>query len=181
MTEPAEHTWDDIITEARRVWGDQLEPVRPELVHPEVSARTREFLTTVGLPTVGILDIIPLHDERLLDLVSRGDRRYVTVATNENLGTYCYGVDVETGVVMYLQDRMPQFDCLANSNIAAFVLMLGLYKHHYVDVESFTKQAVEAAVDALFDQLGEWDPDALNDDDSRWNILLDEHATQYDD
>jgi hypothetical protein len=179
MTAPTEYTWDENIAEVRRVWGDQLAPIRPELVHPLVSMRTREFLTTVGLPTIQVLDIVPIHDERLLDLVSRGHSRYVTLATNENPGTYRYGVDVATGVVMYLQDEMPQFDCLANSNIAAFVLMLGLYKHHFIDLKRATKQTVENAIDMLFDQLGGWDPVALNDEDSRWNILLDEQATQY--
>lgn len=175
-----EHAWDDLVAEVRWVWGDGLEPVRPELIRPEVSARSREFLATVGLPKARILDIVPIRDERLLDLVSRGDRQYVTLATNENLGSYRYGADVETGVVMYLQDEMPQFDCLTNSNIAAFVLILGLYKRHYIGLERVTKSAVADAVDAIFEQLGEWDPDALRDEYSRWNVLLDEHATQYD-
>jgi SUKH-4 immunity protein len=180
MTGSTGHTWDDIVTEVRRVWADQLEPVRPELIHPTVSIRTQAFLTTVGLPTVRILDIVPIHDERLMDLVSRGDRRYVTVATNESSTPYRYGVDAKTGVVMYLEDAMPQFDCLANTNIAAFVLTLGLYKRHYIDLARPTKDAVWAAVDAIWDQLGEWDPQALRDENSRWNILLDEHQADYD-
>jgi hypothetical protein len=178
------HTWDETVTEVRRVWGEQLQPIRPELVHPSVSTPTREFLTTVGLPPARILDIVPIRDHRLLDLVSRGERRYVAVAANEGMtptATYRYGVDVETGVVMFLEETMHPFDCLTNSNIATFVLMLGLYKRHYIEPERATKEAVWTAVDAIYEQLGEWDSPALNDLDSRWNVLLDEHAMDYGD
>ena len=181
MTASTDDTWDDLVAEVRRVWGDGLEPVRPELIRPEVSARTREFLVTVGLPKDRILDIFPIRDERMLNLVSRGDRQYLTIATNEDTATYYYGVDVATGVVMFLDEKMSQFDCMANSNLAAFVLILGMYKRHYFELERLTKSAVADAVDAIYEQLGEWDSDALGDDESRWNILLDEHLTQYDD
>ncbi len=56
---------------------------------------------------------------------------------------------------------MPQRDWVANTNIAPFVLTLGLYtQRHDMIWQRPRKDAVWTAVDDIWDQLGEYDPDA---------------------
>ena len=184
MTEPPRHSWEELVERTRREWGDRLVPVAAAFVAPVVHERTREFLTTVGLPDVKVRDIEPVRDERLLDLFERDGRRYVVVvATQRPFGggpvAYRYGVDVETGWVHYLHDE-PDYETPANSSIAAFVLALGLLKNQLADLVVGTEEAVNQAVGTIWDQLDEWDPDGMVDDSYRWNVLLNEYGMEYD-
>src|SRR2546421_12307978 len=141
-----------------------------------MDGRTREFLTTVGLPEVRVRDILAIGDERLLDLFERDGRRYVVVVAQQ---FYRYTIDVETGSVRYLHDD-PDFETPTNSSIAAFVLAVGLLKHQLDDLRHGTEKSVGQAVDNIWEQLEEWVPDALTDEDARWNVLLNEYAMEYD-
>ncbi|WP_433222548.1 SUKH-4 family immunity protein [Dactylosporangium sp. CS-047395] len=176
MTEPERHSWDELVARVRAEWGDRLVPIAAEHVDPRVEPRTRDFLTTVGLPDAQVRDITPIRDERLRELFERDGRSYVVVAAQRR---YRYGIDAATGWVRYLHDE-PDFEVPANSSIAAFVLAVGLLKHRLDDLEAGTRESVGEAVDTIWDQLEEWDPDGLEDPEARWNVLLNEYAVEYD-
>lgn len=178
MTAADVPSWDDLVEQVRRIWDGRLAQIRPEFVDPRVSDRTRRFLTTVGLPTVDVRDITFVHDERLLDIFSRAGRDYLVVTAEPD---YRYGVDLASDEVVCLYDSYPDDDAAANSNIAAFVLTLGLLHTRLFQGNAGTQASVAAAVDTIWDQLDRWDPAAVDDDASHWSTLLDEYAMEYDD
>ncbi|MFC4039604.1 SUKH-4 family immunity protein [Dactylosporangium siamense] len=169
-------SWDALVQRTRDEWGDRLVPVRPEHVDPLVEPRTREFLTMVGLPDAGFRDITPIRDERLLEPFERDGRRYVVVAAQP---FYCYAIDVRTGWVQWMHHE-PDYSTPANSSIAAFVLAVGLLQHQLGELEVGTRESVAQAVDTVWDELDTWDPEGLADEESRWNVLLNEYAMEYD-
>ncbi|KKK04491.1 SUKH-4 family immunity protein [Micromonospora sp. HK10] len=178
MTASDVPSWDDLVDQTRRVWDGRLALIRPELVDPRVSDRTRRFLTAVGLPTVDVRDIAFVHDERLLDVFSRAGRDYLVVTAEPD---YRYGVDLESDEVVCLYDRYPDDDAPANSSLAAFVLTLGLLHTQLFEGNAGTQASVADAVDTIWDQLDRWDPAAVADEASHWSTLLDEYAMEYDD
>ncbi|MEU7867397.1 SUKH-4 family immunity protein [Dactylosporangium sp. NPDC049140] len=170
------HSWAELVQRVRDEWGDALVPVAPEHVPPLLDARARDFLTTVGLPDVQVRDILLIGDERLLDVAERDGRQYVVVVVQQ---WYRYAIDVSTGWVQYLHDD-PDYEVPTNSSIAAFVLAVGLLKHQLDDLRHATEESVAEAVDAIWSGLEEWDPDSLTDEESRWNVLLNEYGMEYD-
>ena len=62
------HRWDDI----REWWQGSILPIPVDLVGPQASVTTKEFLVEVGLPTVNALEFTFYHDERLLTPIVRG-------------------------------------------------------------------------------------------------------------
>ncbi|MFI9045992.1 SUKH-4 family immunity protein [Streptomyces sp. NPDC053427] len=167
---------DVTVDEIRRIWGDRLRPVPSDLVSPRLSTPTREFLTTVGLPTVQVRDIVPLHDERLLDSTSQLGHEYVAVAEGDEPG-YLFAVEVATDRVFYLDD-IPQYNRLINSNIALFVLFLGIFQTRVLDLDVVTQETLEDAVADVWRQLCARDHTVTTDDRNWWGAMLDQIAAE---
>jgi SUKH-4 immunity protein len=153
------------------VWGGLLEPVPPDLVSPRLSAPTRRFLTTVGLPTVPARDIVFIRDERLLAVTRHEGREFVVVAESDEPG-YRFGVEVDTDRVFYLDDT-PRYDRLVNSDLGLFVLFAGLFQRDVVDATGELGDAIAQ----VWGELKARDPEAAGDGDW-WGVILDDIAAE---
>lgn len=160
-------TSDDI----RKVWHGQLDPVRPELISPSVSPTTRQFLQTVGLPTVEVQGITFVHDDRLSRPITQLGRDYLWLA--EDLDGFRFGVDLATDRVhVVFDERVPEAE-FVNSDPALFVLILGLFE---CDVQQFLEPDPSAdrridAVQAFETVLAERDSAAAKDG-TYWPAML---------
>lgn len=179
MTVNGGQSWfsDSLAGEARLVWEDLLEPVPSHLVSTHLSTPTRRFLTDVGLPTVPIRDITPLHDSRLLVTTHQEGREYVALAEGSE-PSYCFAVELATDRVFYL-DEIPRYSRLVNSNVGLFVLFLGKYHRHVLGLATVNQESLEAAVADVWQQLRIWDPEAT-DDRGWWDLTLEQIATEYE-
>jgi hypothetical protein len=178
MTTPTDEGWSDaVIGEVRRLWGDRLRTVDPSQLYAGLSPRTREFLTTVGLPvfepTMGngtILDLLGTP-------VSRHGREYVVVG--EGIGMDLrHAIEVESDRVFVISPpefgHLPMFE---NTNVALFVLFLGAFEKDIGEglgsVEQGSDEAYET-LDRVRDLLTSMDPEAMREG-SLWESQLSEH------
>lgn len=154
--------------EVRRVWGDQLQPVPSELVSPRLSAPTREFLSTVGLPAVETVEsagLIPVRDLRLSG--QQEDHEYVVVA--EDIDPGCgVAVEVATDQVLFLSEGDPSDGRLVNSNVALFILFLGIFQSTTLELAEVDHGIGEGLLSDRWHQLTISDPVAMNDDRNYW-------------
>jgi hypothetical protein len=157
--------------EVRQIWGDQVGPVAADLVSPRLSASSRAFLTSVGLPTIPVREIEPIAHERVGESTFLHGREYVVVAESHGHTTR-YGIDVKTDQVWSL-DTDPSNTCLVNSNIALFVLFLGIYRRTVLELKVTDQGTLENAVASVWSQLEARDP-AATDSDNYWEPVLDQ-------
>jgi SUKH-4 immunity protein len=163
--------------EVRRIWGDQVGPVAADLVSPRLSATSRGFLTSVGLPTVPVQEIEPIAHERLGESTFLHGREYIVVAESYDHRTR-YGIDVKTDEVWYL-DPDPANTCLFNSSIALYVLFLGVYQRTVLELKVTDQDTLENAVAGVWSQLEARDP-AATDSDNYWEPILDQVVSEYE-
>jgi hypothetical protein len=168
---------DAVIHEVRRLWGDQLRPVDPSQVYPGLSGRTREFLTTVGLPVfepdIGIASIHDLADQS----VSRNGRQYVVVAQEVGMGLV-YAIDVESDEVCLVSDTASSDPAeFANADVALFVLFLGVFEKDIVEASSAVEEGSDEDFEILRNArelLTAMDPEAMREGSS-WESRLREY------
>lgn len=171
-------TWlnDDLIAEIRTVWGDLLTPLPPERVPAALSAPTREFLTTVGLPTVAVGTFAPLPEAGVLVSTYLGGREYVPVVDGL-LGDHRFAVDADSDEVFCLFDGSADA-CFANSNVGLFVLFVGRFFRDVWELPEPDEENLSSAVGAIVQSLMVQDPPAL-DESAWWPPMLDQAASDY--
>jgi hypothetical protein len=167
---------DAVIHEIRRLWGDQLRPVGPSQVYPGLSARTREFLTTVGLPVfepdIGIASIHDLAEQP----VFRNDRQYIVVAQEIGIGLV-YAIDVESDEVCLVSDTASDPAEFANTDVALFVLFLGVFEKDIVEASGTVEEGSDEDFEILHNArelLTAMDPEAMREGSS-WESRLREY------
>ncbi|MFD1047754.1 SUKH-4 family immunity protein, partial [Kibdelosporangium lantanae] len=148
-----------------------------DLVSSRLSASSREFLTSVGLPTITVQEIEPIAHERLAESTFLHGREYVVVAESYDRTTR-YGIDVRSDEVWYL-DTDPSNTCLFNSSIALFVLFLGIYQRSVLELEVTDQDTLENAVAGVWSQLEARDP-AATDPGNYWEPILDQVVSEYE-
>ena len=160
--------------ELRQLWAGALEPVRKDLLGPHVSARTRAFLTAVGLPRANRLDFAFYHDERLLAPVERAGREYFVFG--DSTGTVLFGVEAGRDAVCTLHPDGPFM--FVNASIEAFLYCYGEFTR-VVDAIVETPFADRAPMLAeLRARIDARDPDALDPDGllSAWDDILEPYG-----
>ncbi|RMI33247.1 SUKH-4 family immunity protein [Nocardia stercoris] len=162
---------DDLSTAVAAIWGDLLATVPPEQVHPGLSASTREFLTTVGLPTVDVGSFAPLPDGGVLGSMHVADREYVPVV-NGVPEDFRFAVDVGSDEVCCLFDGMAEV-FLANSNLGLFVMFVGRVYRDLWQLAEPDEESMSSAVGAIVESLITLDPRAL-DTGTWWATFLDQ-------
>ncbi|MCU1641954.1 MAG: hypothetical protein JWN03_2229 [Nocardia sp.] len=160
---------DDLGTSVAAIWGNRLKTLPPEQVHPGLSAPTREFLTTVGLPTVQVGAFTPLPDSGVLSSEHVGDREYVPVI-NGLPNDFRFAVEVGSDEVFCLFDGSTEV-YLANSNLGLFVMFVGRYYRDLWTLAEPNVQSVNPAVGAIVESLMTIDPPAL-DTSAWWTTFL---------
>lgn len=166
---PLDHA---MIRDIRRLWGDDLVPVPPDVVErPGVTPATAALLREVGLPSSGPVEVEFFHDEQLLSPVVVDGVTYLGLGmeTGILLLGLCAGTDDVRAVVPDVAKR-PEF---INSSLAAFLLFLGLLRARLDDVRSGEDTAA-AAVEALQREFVQRDARALNDVDAWWLGVLEQ-------
>ena len=123
--------------EVRRVWDGRIEPVSGEFLPTVLSPATREFLTTVGLPTVPTLSGTFIRDGRLSTTVSLAGQEYL-VCTEDEPGD-AFAIELISGQVFRVQPPNPAFTCFYNSDIARFLYFYGILHR---EVLSFIQDGV---------------------------------------
>ncbi|GAA5200883.1 hypothetical protein GCM10023322_79740 [Rugosimonospora acidiphila] len=178
MTTPTDAGWSDAaIREVRRLWADQLHPVDPGQPYPGLSPRTREFLTTVGLPvfepTMGNGTILDL----LSRPVSRNGTEYVVVGEGVGMDLR-HAIEVGSDRVYFISppgfDHLPEFE---NGNVALFVLFLGVFEKDLGDGLGSVEQGSDEAYEIIGrarDLLTSMDPEAMREG-SLWESQLSEY------
>jgi hypothetical protein len=163
--------------EIRRVWDGQVWPVSPELVPAHVPAGTREFLTTIGLPTVQVLDITFIRDQRLATPIRRAGRECLVFA--ENTSDSVFVVDLESERV-YRTDRTRdgKYMDFYNSSLSRFVYFHGLLQKNVLSLEEVDEQLLLDAVNSVRVPLAERDPQALSND-APWQWTLSDLETEW--
>jgi hypothetical protein len=163
--------------EIQRLWGGQLRPVDPAAVYPGLSTRTREFLTTVGLPVfepdIGIASV---HDQTDRPFSHNG-RQYVVVA--QEIGMHLvYAIDVESDEVWLISDPpsrgLAQF---ANTDVALFVLFLGVFEKDIIEASSTIEEGSTedfAILHNARELLNAMNPDAIREG-GPWDLRLREY------
>jgi SUKH-4 immunity protein len=158
--------WSDaVVDEVRRLWGDQLRPADPGQVYPGLSARTRDFLTTVGLPVFEPnMGVGSVHD-RLDQPVSRDGGDYVPIAADTRM-SLVYAIEVESDRVCFIgplqSSDPPRFQ---NTTVALFVLFLGVFEKDIIEgVADFDEGSDEAyeVLDRARELLTSMDPEVMH-------------------
>lgn len=172
-------TWlnDDLIAEVRTVWGDLLKPLPTERVPAALSTPTREFLTTVGLPTADASEFAAVPDDTTLTSRVVDAREYVPVT--DVLGEdYYFAVDVDSDEVFYLHEGATRA-CLVNSNLGLFVLFVGKYYRDVLNLPVHDEQSLETATGDVLRSLVALDPSASGDE-CWWSPTLYQVASEYE-
>ncbi|WP_436533440.1 SUKH-4 family immunity protein [Actinoplanes sp. HUAS TT8] len=171
-----EVNWRQRVTEdeIRAVWGDRIQPVDPGLLSPDLSESARDFLTTVGLPTVKFRDMVPVRDERLGTPVEHAGRPYLPLLVSTS-DKYRFGVDPATDRVVYLAAD-PEFDQFINSHPALFVYFLGIFLTRFWERPEPTEEIGERFVADMYSELEHRDPESV-DETAWWNAQLDRAET----
>jgi len=162
--------------EIRRVWDGQVQPVSPELIPAPVPAATRDFLTTIGLPTIPVLDITFIRDDRLAAPIRRGDREYLVFA--ENTSDSVFVVDLESERVYRTDRTHDKHTDFYNSSLALFVYFHGLLQKNVLSLAEVDEQLLLDAVNSVRIPLAERDPEALSDD-APWRWTLSDLETEW--
>lgn len=162
---------DEVWREARRLWGDKLTPILPNLVGSHVSDSTRSFLTHVGLPTECPLPFTFYHDERLLRPLSMVDADYLVFGDNYGV---MFAVKAGTDELrsVYPDEKRPQR--FMNSHISLFFTFLGLLASRLQELRQASSGHVDIVVHELRRQFLSRDARALEDAHSWWNLLLEQ-------
>jgi hypothetical protein len=163
--------------EIRRVWDGHIQPIPSELVPAGVPAATREFLTTVGLPTVPPWHRVPFfHDDRLA-VIPAGGKPYLAVGGLEVL----FVVDLDTGHVHDLDVCIgaDQPTHLVNSSLALFLFTAGVYRQFQERLRTIERPPVATLLN-FRQQLRDHDPAALADDDTFWSQTLDHAKAEWE-
>jgi hypothetical protein len=159
--------WKDV----RGQWPEGLVPVRAKFVSPLVTAETRAFLTTVGLPTSCALDTLTFyHDERLLTPVVRGEHTYVA-----------FGDDLEIVPFVLVPGRDEVYDLLppaqtpsrfVNSTLPDFIYSLGFFCGRIAQLRGDSVAQMKAAVRQVRTTLTARDKRAMSEPWHWWPRLL---------
>jgi len=177
MTNKTDPGWsDEVVAHVRRVWGDQLRPIDPARIHPDLSAATRQYLTDVGLPDFkpnwGFECVLDRTDQ----VLTRDGRDYVVVGGIRGT-TLLYGVDVRTDQVFCVnpQDLVDEPE-LMNTTVALWVLSAGAVDREIISqigvVEPESAEA-EALVEGVRQFLTAMDPVAMRHERGRnWHGYL---------
>ncbi|MBU3064759.1 SUKH-4 family immunity protein [Nocardia sp. NEAU-G5] len=164
---------DDLINSVTAIWGDHLEALLPEQVHPGLSAPTRDFLTTVGLPTVEVAPFTPLPDGSVLGSKQVGDREYVPVI-NGLPDDFRFAVDSGSDEMFCLFDDSTEA-FLANSNLGLFVVFVGRFYRDLWELAEPNEESVSSAVGSIVESMMALDPPALNTR-TWWPTFLDQES-----
>jgi len=167
----------DVWRQVRESWGDDISPVPENVVAPVLSAPTRAFLTSVGLPTGAPWDIAFHPDERLSTVVTRPGREYVAVGQHDN--GFVYAVDVADDRVYELHRDRAEPTRLVNSTLALFVWFLGVYRSRLPTLATVTQEEGGLIVGDLRDMFTAADPVALSHDGTWWSVVLYETEMGY--
>jgi hypothetical protein len=156
--------------EIRRVWDGHIQPIPSELVPAGVPAATREFLTTVGLPTVPMWQLSFFHDDRLA-VIPAGGKQYLALAGLVVL----FVVDLDTGYVhdLHVGIGADQPAHLVNSSLALFMFAAGAYRQLQKRLRAIERPPVATLLNDFRQQLRDHDPAALADDYTFWSQTLD--------
>ncbi|MEC3920312.1 SUKH-4 family immunity protein [Nocardia sp. CDC160] len=161
---------DDLIKSVVAIWGDHhLDVLPPGQVYLGLSAPTREFLTTVGLPTVEVGSFTPLPVGGVLGSKYVGDREYVPVI-NDVCGDLRFAVEVRSDRVFCLFDNSTEV-YLANSNLGLFVMFVGRFYRELWELAEPNEENLSSAVGSIVEGLMAFDPLAL-DRDAWWTTFL---------
>jgi len=166
--------WQDI----RRLWGDTLRPVPENLLPPTASPGTKAFLAAVGLPVEHPVDFAFYHDERLLQPVIVGNRRYFAFGEDSPGSPVRLATEACHDAVVVLHPDGPFM--FVNSSVADFVYSYGVLAERIdriVELPFADRGPLVAEVRALIDAR---DPDALDPDGllSAWDDVLGSYEQQ---
>lgn len=160
--------------EIQAIWGDRVKPVDAALLNPGLSESTRDFLTTVGLPTMKVRDLAPVRDERLGATIEHEGKAYVPLLVSAN-DKYRIGVDPATDKVVYLAAD-PQFDQYVNADPALFVYFLGVFLTRFWERPEPTEEIGSRFFTDFYAELERRDPDSV-DETTWWSANLDQAET----
>jgi len=179
MNSSANEGWVGNITadEVREVWDGQIRPVPADLVSPDVSPSTRQFLTEVGLPTTEVLGINFALDSPLSSTVRQEGREYLVVTDDESNVTFA--INVESEQVFRFHPSRFKYTRFFNSNIATLVFFLGLLKKNVLSLDEVNEETLGDAVDSVRISLSARDPAAM-EGETKWKAWLDDLETQYE-
>jgi hypothetical protein len=161
----------------REVWGDRLQPIAAPVLGPYVAGGTREFLTSVGLPAAGPWGITFCRDERLSAPLSRVGKDYLTIA-NDRDGVL-YVVECGSERVWDLYPGRPGPTHFVNSDVALFVLFLGVFCALRPEVRKLRQEQVAGILGDLRQQIEAADPAAVGDSGTWWSVVLYETQMGY--
>jgi SUKH-4 immunity protein len=178
MNSSPNESWVGNITadQVREVWDGQIRSVAADLISPDVSPATRQFLTEVGLPTMDVLNMSFAHDSRLSSTVRREGREYLVVTDDES--NVVFAVDVKTDQVVDITRSLPNYPRFINSNVATLVFFIGLLNKNVMSLEVVDREILADAVDSVRIPMRDLDPAAM--EGKPWNDLLDDLETQYE-
>lgn len=172
MTDPTDSSWlnefppDDV----RAVWDGRLQPIADRDIPSSASAATRQFLIDVGLPADPELpDMIFVHDDRLGRTVRYARRELILITDDES--PIALVIDSASDQVYEFDARASRPERLFNSNIAALVFFVGVLQKDVFSRESWTEEELVSAVEQIWRDLAERDPEAL-EGETPWSAWL---------
>lgn len=158
--------------QVRELWEGRLRTIPADRLDPRLPATTRDFLTAVGLPTIETLGISFHHDDRLSAPLSYAGRDYLVVAESSNGASVPYLLDSESGRLYEQGFPQPGPGRFVNSDVAHFVLFLGIYRTR-LDRDELTWQEAEEISVKLWLRFQASDPPAVGPPNTWWSQLLD--------
>ncbi|BBH68374.1 hypothetical protein ACTI_50590 [Actinoplanes sp. OR16] len=163
MTDETDSGWsDEVVAHVRRLWGDQLRPIDPRRIHPDLSAATRRYLTDVGLPDFEPSWGFECTLDRTDQILARDGRDYVVVGGIWGT-TLLYGIDIRTDQVFCVNPRdLGEEPELMNTTVALWVLSAGVIERQIMSqTGDMEPESAEALVEGVRQVLTAMDPAAM--------------------
>lgn len=166
--------WDDV----RGQWLEGLAPVPERLIGPLVTARTRAFLTMVGLPTSCAMQTLTFyHDERLLTPLERGGERYLIIGDDYEAIRFVLPAGRDEVYEIYPAAEGPSH--FVNSTLPDFMYSLGLFCRHIPDLRTASDRELKLLVRRLRRALTARDERAFADQWRWWPRLLEQVLERF--
>jgi hypothetical protein len=154
-----------------QLWGDSLKRVDAQALRADVPLRrTRDFLTSVGLPQCDLPLEVTFHSgqELLVERVVNGAGYWVV---GDDYGTKI-ALDAKEQVWSLGDGEMP--NRAINTSLDRFVLFLGIYRSATPALKEATDEQASGIVDGLRGQFSALDPAALAEGENWWSVVLEQ-------
>lgn len=151
-------------------WGDNLFKITAQAVEGiTIPKYTKNILKDIGLPMSNML-LVNFYIVGIKYILFRG-KGYILIG--DDYGTKL-GIDMNTEEVFSLPDTEDIHPKFINSNIKFFILFLLIYHMEISKIKGSKEEEIKLVAKQLREKFLQIDSKSLSDNESWWNLILEE-------